>query len=109
MTADRAEAARAALPPDVAPGDVEVVGDGPLADRLRALLGRASPPDRPAATIDTTGDLAAIAEALRRLDSLGTLVLAGPAPANAALDLYSDLHVRGLTMVGLPPAGEADA
>ena len=86
-------------------GLVEVVGTSALADEVRRLLGerirlpRAD--ERPTAIIETTGEPAALETALQRVDDLGTVVLAGPLPTRPlALDLYSDLHVRGLTLVG---------
>ena len=86
-----------------AAGPVEVVGDGALARALRTRLGDARDA-RPAAIVETSGDGQAIQEALRRVAPLGTVVLAGPPPAGpVALDLYADLHVRGLTLVGVPP------
>jgi hypothetical protein len=101
MTAHRHEVVLAALPPGAA--RVEIVGHGPLAQALREQL--SSPlsigVERPAAIVETTGDAEAIREALARVDDLGTVVLAGPPPgAGVALDLYADLHVRGLTLVG---------
>ena len=101
MTAGLVEAVTSVVPPDAAP--VEVLGEGAAAAQLREALGR--PGDgRPAVVVDTTGDPARIADALERLDDLGTLVLAGPTPSGPVpLDLYSDLHVRGLTVVGVPP------
>ena len=103
MSAAIAEAVIAALP---AEGSVEVTGTGELAtglrSRLRERTGGAH--DRVGAAVDTTGDLGLIADLLTRLDDLGTLVLAGPpAPEPPALDLYADLHVRGLTVVGIAP------
>lgn len=83
-------------------GPVEVVGDGALAMAVRARVAQRGPSDGdpPATIVETTGDPARIAEALRRVADLGTIVLAGPLPpASPAFDLYSDLHVRGLTMV----------
>jgi hypothetical protein len=85
------------------PGPVEVLGDGPLARALRIHLkshaGRAG--ERPIAVIETTGGVRAVQDALRRVADLGTVVLAGPPPPDpVALDLYADLHVRGLTLVG---------
>jgi threonine dehydrogenase-like Zn-dependent dehydrogenase len=84
------------------PGSVEVLGDGPLAKALRARLKlRAGGGRRPVAVIETTGDVRAVQDALRRVADLGTVVLAGPPPPDpVALDLYADLHVRGLTLVG---------
>ena len=92
------DAVLAALGTDAA----EVVGTGALADALRARL--RAPGSPPAAIADTTGDPAAIADALARVDDLGTVVLAGPPPDGpVALDLYADLHVRGLTLIGVAP------
>ena len=90
------DAVLAALGTDAA----EVVGAGALADALRARL--RAPGTPPAAIVDTTGDPAALADALARVDDLGTVVLAGPPPGEpVALDLYADLHVRGLTLIGV--------
>ena len=92
----------AALP---AEGWVEVVGEGELSQDLKARLGSRADHDRakrPGTIIETSGEAAAIAAALQRVDDLGTIVLAGPVPAKPiALDLYGDLHVRGLTVVGI--------
>lgn len=91
-----------ALP--ASPGPVEVLGDGPLARALRARLkSRAGGAGRrPVAVIETTGDVRVVQDALRRVADLGTVVLAGPPPPDpVALDLYADLHVRGLTLVGI--------
>lgn len=103
MSAAHAEAVAAAVPPGAAP--VEVIGDGPVAERLRTAVGRAG--DGPLqVVVDTTGDPERIADALERLDDLGLLVLAGPLhPGQVSMDLYADLHVRGLTVVGVAPAG----
>ena len=107
MSDSLADAVIAVLPPD---GPVEVTGEGDLAATLRARLGprNAAAPERVPAVIDTTGEPAAVATALARLADLGTLVLAGPPPAApVALDLYADVHVRGLTIVGVAPTGAA--
>ena len=81
---------------------------GPLADALRDRL--AGPAAPPAAIVDTTGDPAGIAGGLARVDDLGTVVLAGPVPEGpVALDLYADVHVRGLTVVGVAPDGGGGA
>lgn len=86
-------------------GHVEVVGASPFADELRALLGdrtRPAHPDaRPTAIIEASGAEGALESALKRVGDLGTVVLAGPAKPNE-LDLYADLHVRGLTLIGVP-------
>jgi len=82
---------------------VEVLGTGPLADALAAVLGerRVTGTTAPAAVVETTGDPQAIAAALGRVADLGTVVLAGPPPPPFTLDLYEDLHVRALTVVGI--------
>lgn len=98
-----AEDALAALP--AGSGSVEVTGDGALAAALRARLGArlgVAAPQPPRAAIDTTGDPAVIGDLLARVADLGTVVLAGPPPAGGVeLDLYRDVHVRGLTVTGL--------
>jgi hypothetical protein len=87
-------------------GRVQVIGSGLVARTLQALLPPADDGGRaPAAIVDTTGDPEALADATRRLEDLGTLVLAGePADRPHPLDLYPDVHVRGLRIVGIPPA-----
>jgi len=92
------------------PGPVEVLGDSAFARALRARLGAATPAEgvRPVVVVETSGEAAAIAAALARVDDLGTVVLAGlsTGAGPVALDLYADLHVRGLTLAGVPaPAG----
>ena len=107
MSATIAEAVIAALP---AEGSVEVTGDGEMAAELRSRLRERinGARDRIGAAVDTTGDPAVITDLLTRLADLGTLVLAGPpAPEPPALDLYADLHVRGLTVVGIAPRPSA--
>jgi D-arabinose 1-dehydrogenase-like Zn-dependent alcohol dehydrogenase len=108
MTDALAAAAVHAVPPDASP--VEVIGEGGLAVAARdRLSGRASSSSAPAAMIETTGEPREIEAALRRVDDLGTLVLAGPAPRRPVpLDLYADLHVRGLTVIGVAGAGETE-
>jgi threonine dehydrogenase-like Zn-dependent dehydrogenase len=82
---------------------LEVVGDGPLAQRLRDRLDAAGG-DAPATIVETTGTEAALRLALTRVAKLGTVVLAGPPPVeDPALDLYVDVHVRGLTIIGVEP------
>jgi threonine dehydrogenase-like Zn-dependent dehydrogenase len=90
-------------------GAIEVVGRGALADEVRRLLaarvGSSRADQRPSIVIETTGEAAQLEAALRRVDDLGTVVLAGPQPVGPlTVDLYPDLHVRGLTLVGVTPA-----
>lgn len=97
-------------------GVVEVTGDGGLAGEIRAAIGtgadpgpssRDGGPARPACIVETTGRPEVIRQALARLAELGLLVLAGP-PSVLALDLYPDVHVRGLRLVGVPYVDEVD-
>lgn len=99
--------------PAGAPGTVEVVGDGALAAAVRALLGPrvGAADERPRAVVETSGAAAAIAAALARVDDRAVVVLAGEDGGRAPLvDLYADIHLRGLELVGVaaPGPGEAD-
>jgi hypothetical protein len=90
------------------PVPVEVTGAGELAAAIRAELGVPREPgeERPGTVVETTGDAAEIQAALARVRDLGLVVLAAPLASGAPdLDLYADLHVRGLTVQGLaePP------
>lgn len=86
-------------------GPVEVTGSGVVAQGVRLKLGPRNAvrmETAPAAVVDTTGAPATIAGALGRLRQLGTLVLAGePLDRDFTLDLYPDVHVRGLHVVGV--------
>lgn len=82
-------------------GPVEVVGAGEVAEAVRAAVGRDAGDD-PATIVETTGTPEALADALARVRTLGTVVLAGPPPSTGVdLDVYADLHVRGLTLIGV--------
>ena len=87
------------------PRPIEVVGDGAVATRLRASLGLtgSATEEPPGTIIETTGAVDSLRDALARVANLGTIVLAGPCPAIGALDLHDDLHVRGITVVGVEP------
>jgi threonine dehydrogenase-like Zn-dependent dehydrogenase len=91
-----------ALPSDAA--WVEVIGDNPLARAVRAGLGErgGGGEEAPPAIVETSGDAQELVAALRRVADLGTVVLAGPVLDDPLpLDLYADVHVRGLTVVGV--------
>jgi hypothetical protein len=78
---------------------VAVRGSGLLAEFVRQV-GADAPPE-PAAVVDTTGDPDTIAAVLRDLPDLGTLVLAGETLDRPLdLNLYTDVHSRGLRLVG---------
>lgn len=83
---------------------VEVIGRGAIAECVRALLGRrlADGAERPSAVVDLTGDPETIRSATERVAPLGTVVLAGePGGRNLALNLYPDVHARGLRLTGV--------
>ncbi len=90
---------------DAAPaGDLEITGSGLLADTVRQLAAERRGEgggSRPSAIVETTGGQQEISAALQRLSDLGILVLAVPPAEPIALDLYSDVHVRGLQVVGV--------
>ena len=94
-------------------GEIAVEGRGLLARFTRILLGlEEAEPDRPAVIVDTVGSGASIAASAGRLANLGALILAAPTEGSVALDLYPDVHRRGLTLVGVPlleRAGERPA
>jgi threonine dehydrogenase-like Zn-dependent dehydrogenase len=81
---------------------VTVIGDGVLADLIRSALpgGTSIGSD---VVIDTTGSPDRIEHAVATLPKLGQLILAAP-PGTAQIDLatYRDLHVRALTVTGVP-------
>ena len=62
--------------------------------------GRKPPPLR---LVDETGDPVEVERLLQRVGDLGVVVLAGPPlPRDATIDLYADLHVRGITLITDP-------
>jgi hypothetical protein len=113
VVAALARAAVAALPVG-SRSDVAVTGSGIVASSIRALLHGPSVlrdetdsegnfPVSPLSVVDTTGSPSVIMSVANRLVGLGTLVLAGarisdPSPIN----MYSDVHKRGLRLVGIP-------
>jgi hypothetical protein len=105
-----AQAAVAAVD-GIPPGSIEVTGSGLIARQVRAVLGDRAADDarstcfeRPGAIIDTTGDPRVIVDATRRIADLGTIVLVGESLGRRVeLNLYPDVHVRGVTLVGVAP------
>ena len=90
------------------PRPVEVVGSGELAAAIRAQLGggQGRSEELPGTIVETTGEVAGIQAALARVRDLGLVVLAvAPAPGAPDIDLYADLHVRGLTVAGVAQTG----
>ena len=106
-----AEAARALA--GIAHAAIAAAGDGPVAvtgsgliaaeacRRLAAEGRLAVVSERsPAAIIETTGDPGAIVEATRQVRDLGRVVLVGEPLGRAyRLDVYPDLHARGLHLI----------
>jgi hypothetical protein len=87
---------------------IEVSGSGLVAREVRHLLGSeiagGEARERPMAIVDTTGDPELIEDATRRLADLGSLVLAGESLGRPfPLNLYSDVHARGLELIGIGP------
>lgn len=90
---------------EAGPAATQVLGTGALAQAVRRLLGVGpEPTDRPAAIVDLTGDPERVVDATERLADLGVLVLAGPASGRKhPINLYSDVHRRGLRLIGVAP------
>jgi threonine dehydrogenase-like Zn-dependent dehydrogenase len=102
----------------VLPNAIEIAGHGLIARQLRELLeapsakgGRSTRLEQPDAIVDTTGDPRIVVDATRRVAELGTVVLVGESLGRRAeMNLYPDVHVRGLTLVGIaPPLKRAEA
>ena len=105
LTAVAREAARAARSSD---GAVEVIGTGLIAATVRRLTSegqaRRRGATRPYCIVDTTGDPAEVLAATQRLADLGVLVLAGESRRRrVGIDLYPDVHRRGLRVIGIAP------
>lgn len=96
----------AAAVADLPPGSIEVIGSGLIAHLVRVLVGDASgrSAEHPRAVVDATGDPVVIVDATRRVADLGTVVLVGEALGRTVeMNLYPDVHLRGLTLVGVAP------
>jgi hypothetical protein len=84
---------------------VRVTGDGSLAGRLRSrgLDGESTQPAL--AVVETTGLETALTKACGEVADGGLVVLAADAPEPIAIDLYRDVHRRGLVLVGVSGRG----
>jgi len=100
----------------VAGRPVTVVGDGLLAQLIRASLPTdvlAPPGSAPLQAaghaydiIDTTGSARVLGEAVRTLPRVGRLILAAPpGSADITFATYLDIHVRALSLIGVRWAG----
>jgi threonine dehydrogenase-like Zn-dependent dehydrogenase len=79
----------------------DVLGDGFVARSLRSAL--PAPGGRAAAVVDCTGDPIRLLELIRSVQDGGMIVLAGePVGRELRIDLYVDVHRRGLRIVGAP-------
>jgi threonine dehydrogenase-like Zn-dependent dehydrogenase len=105
-----AEAAAATL--EGIPADsIEIVGAGLIARLVRVLVEDppgpnpwTKPINQPRAIVDTTGDPSLIVDATQRVANLGTIVLVGESLGRTAeMNLYPDVHARGLTLIGVAP------
>jgi hypothetical protein len=89
------------------PARVAVTGHGAIAAAARSALGvqlcsdeMSGPPD---AWIECSGTVDALRSATRTVQDMGIVVLVGePADEPVELDLYRDVHLRGLRLVGVP-------
>lgn len=79
-------------------GHIEVVGSGVVARSLR----RSAIPGPSQTIVDGTGRTDSLRAALQRLPDRGLLVVAGESPDVVDLDLYDDIHLRGLRLVVAP-------
>jgi hypothetical protein len=104
-----AEEAAASVVERVPAGTARVLGTGLVAQRVRSRLGSAED-GRPAAMVDAVGSAESFAAAVAAVVDGGLVVLAGaPAAVVAQVDLYADVHVRGLRVVGVSlPLDHAD-
>ena len=94
-------------------------GTGLIARRVRRLVGKnagevrdfSSRSERPQAIVEATGEPGKILDATRRVADRGTVVLVGETLGRRVqLNLYPDVHLRGLMLVGVSPplqTGEA--
>jgi hypothetical protein len=82
----------------LAPGaTIEIVGDGAIATGLRRRRSSVHT-GRPAAVV--AADLSVLADAMRSVADRGLVVVCvAPGAEDLDLDVYEDLHVRGLTLV----------
>ena len=88
-------------------GTVAVVGHDSLAVELLQQFGATTA--TPTIVVETTGTTEGVAAALSEVADLGHVVLAGRTSAEMPdLDLYADLHVRGLTLLGTDPESSSD-
>jgi hypothetical protein len=79
-----------------------VIGEGLLAQLIRRVV-RVDVCAESDVVVDTTGLPSRILSAVRALPRLGCLVLAAPPRiGDMELGTYADVHVRGLSIVGVP-------
>lgn len=83
---------------------VLVTGDGLVAETTRSsLTATRCHEEAYDAVIETTGDEEIIRSALERLPPFGLLILTAPSPKPPIINLYPDVHVRGVKIAGVAP------
>jgi hypothetical protein len=92
---------------DVDPARVLVTGSGLVAAEVRRRLGShtGTSKQRPLAVAEMTGSTAELETATRSVEDGGLVVLAGEPAGPVEINLYSDVHRRGLRVVGIPGPG----
>ncbi len=84
------------------PSSVEVIGCGVLAGMLLRDLDKGHSQEH-RVIVDASGSALEVARALSSARPLATLVLPAPMATRVVLlPTYSDIHVRGLTVIGVP-------
>jgi hypothetical protein len=91
------------------PNTIRVTGTGVIAAEIRSRLGNSdgASSERPGAVIETTGDGAALTTACNEVRDRGLILLAGEPAGEVDIDLYRDVHRRGLQMLGIPGLGHS--
>lgn len=83
---------------------VLVTGDGLVGETVRASVTATCTGEGDFdAIVETTGDEAVIRGALEELPPFGLLVLTAPSSTPLTLNLYPDVHRRGLKIAGVAP------
>jgi hypothetical protein len=83
---------------------VKVTGAGLIAVELRRHLGALAQLEdgAPSAVVELTGSQAELVRATQKVAPGGLIVLAGESTDELNLDVYADVHRRGLRVLGVP-------
>lgn len=91
---------------DVAQGAVEVTGRGVTADEVRLrLAGQLANGSSAQAVIELTGKISELLRVTGAVVDGGIVVLAGEYVGPVELNMYTDVHRRGLRVIGVPDIG----